>query len=100
MDDELDYLDWQPDDPDPCGHDDYEVDILDGRCRCSCGHSWYATEDQISRQIEFHREYAELEEREHRRQWWRDLYYKITIPLRPFRRWRARRLYGDDDLPF
>ncbi|OAF05488.1 hypothetical protein AYJ54_00855 [Bradyrhizobium centrolobii] len=99
------YDDWKlasPDyeDEEPCDHEDHETDILDGRCRCyRCGHSWYATATDIDRELRFQSEFAEAMEREERRQWWSDLYYKMTPFLRPWRRWRARNQY-DDEIPF
>lgn len=86
---------------DPCDHDDYDTDILTGRCMCwRCGESWYATGDEIDRELRFQSEYAEAMDRENRRQWWRDLYYTITAPLRPFRKLWARWRYPDDGIPF
>src|SRR6185503_19015848 len=80
--DDMDYLDWEPDDPDPCDHDDYEVDILDYRCRCVCGHSWHASAEQVLAEIERQREYYEYEERENRRQWWRDRWDSVKSLFR------------------
>lgn len=86
---------------DHCNHDDYDVDILEGRARCHrCGESWYVTEDEVLRQIDHEVAYAAWEESENRRQWWRDLYYKLTVWLRPYRKWRARRSGFDDGIPF
>lgn len=102
------YDEWKlrsPDDDEPeCDHDDYDVDILDGRCRCLCGHSWYASSKEIEAEIERQREYSEWEECENRRQWWRDK----TLPIRMFffrmleRIWprRALNVLHDDEIPF
>lgn len=105
------YDDWKlasPYDDEPeCDHDDYDIDILDGRCRCLCGHSWCASQEQVEAEIKRQREYSEHEERENRRQWWRDLFAPITDPIRTLRRrlfeWRLRRQFPehvDDDIPF
>ena len=85
----------------PCDHEDYDIDILDGRARCDrCGESWYASNEEVLAMVDHMARYAEYEEQENRRQWWRDIYYKFTAPLRPFRRWRARRSGYNDDIPF
>jgi hypothetical protein len=91
----LDYLDWEPDGP--CDHPEYEVDILDYRCRCDhCAHSWPATSDQVLAEIERQREYCEWEERESRLQPWRDRWDYVKA----FFRWPRCRKISDDDLPF
>lgn len=94
-------------DEDPCDHDDYEIDILDGRCRCMCGHSWYASNEQVEAEIERQAAYDEYLERENRRQWWRDLFAPITDPINSLRwklrrvGWRWKRVSAiDDDIPF
>lgn len=83
-----------------CDHEDFDIDILDGRARCNrCSESWHATEDEIRAQIEHMARYAEYEEREERRQWWRDLWDRIKSPfqrLRPVKRGPIL----DDDIPF
>lgn len=41
-------------DDDFCDHGDPDIDILEGRARClQCGHSWYLTEEQLTREIRF-----------------------------------------------
>jgi hypothetical protein len=95
-------------DDDPCDHDDHETDLLDGRCRCwHCGESWYATTEQIDRELRLQSEYHEAMEREDRRQWWSDLFYNVRHPLQAIhwqmqkRGWLSRRSApGDDDIPF
>lgn len=93
---------------DPCDHDDYETDILDGRCQCwRCGKSWYATTEQIDAELRFQSEYAEVMEREDSRQWWSDLFYNLRHPLQALR-WQLqkrgwltpRSATTDDDIPF
>jgi hypothetical protein len=89
-----------------CDHDDYETDILDGRCRCSCGRSWYASDAQVTAEIERQRAYFEYEERENRRQWWSDLLYNFRHPLVAIhwqmqkRGWFRSRVMTDDEIPF
>lgn len=102
MSDQYGYVDDDDYEDEPCDHEDYDTDLLDGRCRCwRCGESWYATAAELDRELRFQSEYAEAMERENRRQWWEDLYYNVTAFLRPWRRWRARRRQDvDDDIPF
>lgn len=97
------YDSWKlasPDDDrdDYCDHDDYDVDILEGRAHCNhCPESWYVSEKEVLRQIEHEAAYQDMCERENRRQWWRDLWASIRsiIP-------RRKRIANitDDDIPF
>jgi hypothetical protein len=91
------YDDYDPEE-EYCGHEDYEVDILDGLCRCSCGCTWPASGHEIDRQIEHEAAYQDTIDREHRRQWWRGLWASV----RSFFRWRRkpRQPIPDDDIPF
>lgn len=103
MSDQYGYVDDdREDEDDPCDHEEYDTDLLSGRCQCwRCGESWCASGAEMDRELRFQSEYAEAMDRENRRQWWEDLYYKATFFLRPWRRWRARRKSGaDDDIPF
>ena len=93
---------------DPCDHEDAETDILDGRVCCHrCGAQWYATADELASEHRRTVEYAEWEERENRRQWWRDFFWFILNPLSSLhwkfqllrRRWRRGPVL-DDDIPF
>lgn len=84
-------------DYDGCDHEDYDIDILDGRARCDrCGESWYATNDEILRVIDCMSAHDRWEEEQNRRQWWRDLWHSI----RSFFRRKAPRQIYEDDLPF
>lgn len=95
------------DDESECDHDDYDCDVLDGRCRCICGHSWYASNEQVLAEIGRQREYSEWEEQENRRQWWGDLLYNVRHPLQAIH-WqlqkhgwlRPRTAPTDDEIPF
>lgn len=95
------YDDWKlrsPDDEydEPCDHENFEVDIITGRCHCDrCPESWYASDDEIDCQIRLEAEYYEHMERENRRQWWRDLWSKVRSFF-----WRPKPKINDDDLPF
>lgn len=93
-----------PDDDDECDHDDYDVDILDGRCRCACGYSWYATNEQVLAESERQREYSEWEERTSRREFWRRLTYPIRwlIHLLLEKVWsrKSHVVITDDEIPF
>ncbi|MBR0945249.1 MULTISPECIES: hypothetical protein [Bradyrhizobium] len=108
------YDDWKlasPDDDyeEPCEHRDTEVDILDGDVRCvGCGETWSATPAELSAELEHQAAYFELEARELRRRWWRDLVAKVTSPVRwPIHRllervWPRKSLVilRDDEIPF
>jgi len=86
-------------DEDPCDHEDYDVDILEGRARCSmCGESWYCSDEEVLRQIDHEAAYAAWEEGENRRQWWRDRWDSVKSFFR--RRQRGPTLVSDDDIPF
>jgi hypothetical protein len=97
-----------PDDEydEPCDHEDYEVDILTGRCHCDrCSESWYASDEEINLQIRHEAEYHENMERENRRQWWRDLFQPIRNLTHRLYEWRISRNFeiskgDDDDIPF
>lgn len=97
---------WDDYDPEEeyCGHDDYEVDILDGECRCHCGHIWSASEAEINAEIDRQREYSEMMDRENRRQWWRDLTYPVRMLFFRIleRVWphKAGSVLHDDEIPF
>lgn len=95
-------------DDDLCDHDDYDTDLLSGRCQCwRCGETWYATGEEIDRELRFQSEYHEAMEREDRRQWWSDLFYNVRHPLQAIhwqvqkRGWLSgRSAPSDDDVPF
>lgn len=103
---ELDYEEYDPEMD--CEHEHYEIDILEGRCRCLCGHNWYASHEQVEAEIKRQWEYSEHEEREDRRQWWRDLGYRLLHPLMSIhwslckRGWfcRSRNVQDDSEVPF
>lgn len=84
---------------DGCDHEDYDIDIIEGRCRCNrCGESWHATNDEILRAIDAESAYANYQDEMDRRQWWCDLWDRIRsfIP----RRKRPVLPPSDDDIPF
>lgn len=92
------------DDPE-CDHDDYDVDILEGRARCNrCSESWHVTEEEVQRQIEHQRQYCEWEDRENRREFWRRLTHPIRWPIFRLleRIWprKACNVLTDDEIPF
>jgi hypothetical protein len=93
------------DDPDPCDHEDYEINIVDGRCWChKCGEVWHASKEEISLQIQHEAEYHEWERTQQRREFW----LKLTRPIRwPIFRlmeriWprHATRVLDDGEIPF
>ncbi len=106
--DEIDEYEDRLEDEDPCDHEGYDTDILDGRCRCwRCGESWYATTEQIDAQLRFESEYYETMEREERRQWWRDRLWPLPEWWEAVRSIFRRRKAApamfadlDDDIPF
>lgn len=106
------YDSWKlasPDDDydDPCNHEDYDTDILDGRCHCNrCGEKWIASDAEMKAAFTHLSEYHEAMERENRRQWWSDLLYNVRHPLQAIhwqmqkRGWMRQRVLTDDDIPF
>jgi hypothetical protein len=91
-----------------CDHFDYDIDILSGRAECcDCPHSWHATNEQISAEIERQAKWDAWAEREERRIRWRERFAFILDPIdrlrRRFMEWRARREFpehANDDIPF
>lgn len=107
------YDSWKlasPDDEyedEPCAHEDYDIDILEGRARCNrCSESWHCSEEEVLRQIDHEAAYFAWEEKENRRQWWSDLLYSFRHPLQAIhwqmqkRGWFRPRVMTDDDIPF
>lgn len=95
-DDELNYLDWEPDGP--CDHEDYEIDIVAGRWSCAnCCEIRAATTAEMDMMFRHQAEYAEYEAAENRREWWRDLWARV-LSIIPKRKRIAE--IGDDDIPF
>lgn len=98
------YDQWKCTDPreyerEECGHDDYEVDTLEGRCHCSCGVSWHASEADIQAAIDSEIAYARhVEEMESR--WYRFRKWVCGLRFSFGLRRRSRVTAGDDDIPF
>lgn len=47
-----DYDDYYVED-EPCGHEDYDVDLLAGRACCyRCGEAWWLSDEQLRKEIE------------------------------------------------
>lgn len=96
-----------PDDDrdDVCDHDDYEVDILEGRARCNrCPESWYVSEEEVCAKIKHQAAYDDYCERENRREFWRRLTYPLRWPIyrileRIWPRKSVNVLY-DEEIPF
>lgn len=97
------YYDYE--DEDPCDHEGAEIDILTGNWDCyRCGEHRGATQAEIDAELQFQREYAEHQEREYRREFWR----KLTLPIRwPIFRllervWPRKSLtvLTDEEIPF
>lgn len=94
-------------DDDPCDHDEYDVDVLDGRCRCwRCSESWYASAVEIDAELSRQSAYHEEMERYDRQQWWSDLFWAIRHPFATLhwklseRGWLRRPVVHDDEIPF
>lgn len=93
---------WVEDDRDDeweetCDHSEYDIDVLEGRCRCLCGYSWWASEAQVLAELDAQASYLEEMDRDNRREWWRDLWRRIRSP---FSWWPRRKLASDDEIPF
>lgn len=100
--------DFDDRDDDPCDHDDRDIDILTGRWSCyRCGEAGWASNEQIDAEIKHQAAYAEWEDRENRRQWWRNLLAPMLYPLSALHwqwhllkhRWRKADDF-DDEIPF
>lgn len=52
--------DDEDDDPDPCDHEDAEIDILTGLETCHCGWSRYLTSEELKKRAEIEAEAYEL----------------------------------------
>lgn len=98
-----------PDDEydEPCDHENYDINIVDGRATCDqCGESWYASDDEVLAAVDAQAAYAEYEERENRRRWWSDLLYNFRHPLVAIhwqmqkRGWFRSSVMTDDEIPF
>jgi hypothetical protein len=88
---------------------DYDIDTIEGRChRHRRGDSWYATEEEIISAIDSESVYARYVDELNHRQWWRDLFARLTLPIRwPIFRllervWprKASGVLLDDEIPF
>lgn len=91
-DDDYDY--------DGCDHEEYDIDVFEGRCRCyRCGESWWASEETILSAIDAQAAYSRWEDEQNRRDWWRDLWTRVTAPFRRLRR-RGPPKSLDDEIPF
>lgn len=96
-------------DDDDCYHEDADRDILSGIAVCSCGHRWTMTGEEIRQENDHIAAYCEMQEREYRRQRWRDRLWPLPGWWESVRDWfraqRAaavpeRRFTGDDEIPF
>ena len=92
-------------DDDPCDHEDYTVDIVDGSCWCLyCNEVWHGTADDIVAQIQHEAEYHEWEMKQYRREFWRKLTFPIRWPIFRLLEWiwprRSHKVLDDSELPF
>src|SRR5882724_3849369 len=102
---ELDYEEYDPERD--CEHEHYEIDVCTGRAECDyCSKSWYLSSEEIDAELDRQANYHEEMEREDRRQWWRDLGYRLLHPLMSIhwslckRGWFRGRQMNNDDIPF
>jgi hypothetical protein len=83
-----------------CEHEDHQLDILEGVCRCRCGHVWAATDQQLDAELAH---LAALEDAERRARRWRWIVISWEHVSAIFRR-RPRvpptMFKLDDDIPF
>lgn len=93
------------DEYDECYHEDYDIDLLSGRCHCNrCSESWSASAEEMQAAFDHEREYAEWVDKQHRR----ELRLKLTLWSRwPLFRllekvWprKAGRVLDDSEVPF
>lgn len=69
-----------------CDHEEYDID-WEGRARCHCGHSWWASAKQMEALARWEQEYGEYEAEQARKfnVWWRRLGRWIYHHLPRFR---------------
>lgn len=88
--------------PDPCEHEDYDIDTIEGRCECTrCGERWNASEADWQAGIDseiFYAQYIErMESPGYRfREWCASQWRSLKRALQPRRKAAAL----DDDIPF
>lgn len=91
---------YYDDDYDPhtdCDHEEREIDVCTGRTECQgCGRSWYVSNDEVNAELDRQASYHEWEQRENRRQWWRDQIDRLAF----WRRLCQPTKVNDDDMPF
>lgn len=92
-----------------CEHEHYEIDVCMGRAECDyCSKSWYLTSEEIDAELDRQATYHEDCERWERQQRRRELWRKLTLPIRwPLFRlleriWPRKSLVvlTDDEIPF
>lgn len=87
---------WDEDDLEPCDHDDYDVDLLEGRATCGrCGESWAMSNASIDRYLAMLAEYDRWDRQQRHpltrlRQWIVDLWSRVRRPS----------VADDDEIPF
>lgn len=74
------------DEPEPCDHEHYEIDICTGRAECDyCSKSWYLSAEEIDAELDRQANYQDEMDREgrrnRRRAFWRWLTYPIRWPI-------------------
>jgi hypothetical protein len=66
-----------------CEHDDYDIDVCLGRASCNCcSKTWYLDNQQIDAELDRQANYHAECEREDCRQWRREFWRKVTLPIR------------------
>ncbi len=72
-------------DDDYCDHEDYDIDILEGRAHCyRCGQWWYLTGDELDKHLRLQSEYDAAMYREFRREntWWKRVIRWLAFKFR------------------
>ncbi len=87
-----------------CSHEEYDVD-WEGRANCSfCRASWWLTSEELVAHTRREAEYAEWQEKERRREFWRRFTLPIRWPIfRLLQLLRVRKsavVLADDEIPF
>ncbi len=86
------------DDEDPCDHEDYEADVLNGRASCNiCSHAWWLTNEELKAEHRRIAAYGEWVAEQYRRERW-EWIFRLWDRFKP--RWPSRKAQVSDDLPF